>query len=214
MNVTAFLIALMVFLAAVLLFPALLRHKSELAKLALIGEALEKGQTIEPALLDQLTARRPPVLGKWYAVLCFLMSFMSLGSGVGLLAASRYFVSSSSEAAGPGTLVGGMIVTAVGLAYLTLGVVSLWRFTGRVGPPLRLSYASALALICLFVGVAAFGAGAGLAGAAPFFAEIPNPEGDVSAGLRASAVLNIGPGLGFIALGVLVLRLFKEDGDG
>lgn len=110
------------FLAGVILVPIYLRERTKQSAHQLISQALEKGQTLDPALMRQLTegarqqADRPR---------------RTLGSGVVLLALSAGFVAAAfvmdgfdpSGIAHNGMLVPAVILGALGLAFILLASV-------------------------------------------------------------------------------------------
>ena len=63
-------IAVFAFLSAVLLVPAWLRHRARMATLRLIGEAVAKGQTLDPAIVEHLAAGSKSNLSRWFTFVC------------------------------------------------------------------------------------------------------------------------------------------------
>ena len=110
------------FLAAIILVPIYLRERTKQSAHQLISQALEKGQTLDPALMRQLTegqrqqADRPR---------------RTLGSGVVLLALAGGFVAAAfvmdgfdpSGAAHNGMLVPAVILGALGVAFILLATI-------------------------------------------------------------------------------------------
>src|SRR5262245_19429695 len=95
------------FLAAIILVPIWLRERTKQSAHALISQALEKGQTLDPALLKQLTDGGKPPQDK---------ARRSLGSGIVLLALAGGFVGAAywvGEISGAQEAFGGMMVPAV-----------------------------------------------------------------------------------------------------
>lgn len=111
------------FLAAIILVPIYLRERTKQSAHALISQALEKGQTLDPSLLKQLTesgrAQQPDKARR------------SLGSGIVLLALAGGFVAASfvmdgfdpSGYAHSGMMVPAVILGALGVAFVLLAVV-------------------------------------------------------------------------------------------
>lgn len=110
------------FLGAVILVPIWLRERTRQSAHQLISQALEKGQTLDPALMRQLTegARQPQDKAR-----------RSLGSGIVLLAlaggfAAAAFVMDGFDPSGyahNGMLVPAVILGALGTAFVLLSVV-------------------------------------------------------------------------------------------
>lgn len=110
------------FLAAIILVPIYLKERTRQSAHRLISQALEKGQTLDPALMRQLTegqreqADRPR---------------RTLGSGVVLLALSGGFVAAAfvmdgfdpSGMAHNGMLVPAVILGALGIAFVMLASI-------------------------------------------------------------------------------------------
>lgn len=110
------------FLAAVILVPIYLRERTKQSAHALISQALEKGQTLDPQLLKQLTQGERSPQDK---------ARRSLGNGIVLLALAGGFVgaafwvgqiSGSPEAFG-GMMVPAVLLGALGAAFLLLALV-------------------------------------------------------------------------------------------
>jgi hypothetical protein len=110
------------FLAAVILIPIWLSNRTKESAHRLIAQALEKGQTLDPAVLRSLTGpnRSPSDRAR-----------RTLGSGVVLLALSLGFVGAafvmdgfdSSGMAHSGMLIPAVILGALALAFLLLALV-------------------------------------------------------------------------------------------
>jgi hypothetical protein len=109
-----------VFLAAVILVPIWLKERTKRSAHALISQALEKGQTLDPALMRQLTEGVKPQLDR---------ARRTLGSGVILLALAGGFVIGAFAIDDfSGTVEGGMMVPAailgaLGTAFILLAIV-------------------------------------------------------------------------------------------
>lgn len=110
------------FLAAIILVPIWLRERTKQSAHKLVSQALEKGQTLDPAILKQLTdggkapenkARRS--LGSGIVLISLGLGFVGVGYAVGE-------ISGSSEAF-YGLMVPASILGALGLAFLALAAV-------------------------------------------------------------------------------------------
>ncbi len=110
------------FLAAVILVPIWLRERTKQSAHHLIAQALERGQTLDPALMRQLTEGSRPQRDK---------ARSSLGSGIVLLALAAGFVGagyvvediSGAEEAFGGMLIPAVILGALGIAFVLLAIV-------------------------------------------------------------------------------------------
>jgi hypothetical protein len=110
------------FLGAVILVPIWLRERTKQSAHRLISQALEKGQTLDPALMRQLTdgAKLPQDRAR-----------RTLGSGVVLLALAGGFVAASfvmdgfdpSGYAHNGMMVPAVILGALGTAFVLLAII-------------------------------------------------------------------------------------------
>jgi hypothetical protein len=110
------------FLAAIILFPIYLRERTRQSAHHLIAQALEKGQTLDPALMKTLTEGQKKPQDK---------ARSSLGSGIVLLAlaggfaAAGYFVGnlSGADEAFNGMMIPAVILGALGIAFILLAIV-------------------------------------------------------------------------------------------
>jgi hypothetical protein len=110
------------FLAAIILVPIWLRERTKQSAHQLISQALEKGQTLDPAIMRQLTegAREKQDRPR-----------RTLGSGVVLLALAGGFVASAffvdgfdpSGYAHSGMMVPAVILGALGIAFILLAII-------------------------------------------------------------------------------------------
>ncbi|MBL8532123.1 MAG: hypothetical protein JNK94_10345 [Hyphomonadaceae bacterium] len=116
-------IAFFGFLGAVILVPIWLRERTKQSAHHLLSQALEKGQTLDPALMRQLTeGARPQQQDR---------PRRTLGSGVVLLALAGGFVAASYLSGGfdptgnahNGMLTAAAILGALGAAFLVLAIV-------------------------------------------------------------------------------------------
>jgi hypothetical protein len=110
-----------VFLAAIILVPIYLRERTKQSAHALISQALDKGQPLDPQLIRQLTAdstKQPKDKAR-----------SSLGSGIVLLALSLGFVGGAfvvgnfADEAFWGMMVPAVILGALATAFLLLGAL-------------------------------------------------------------------------------------------
>ena len=108
------------FLAAVILVPVWLKERTKRSAHALISQALEKGQTLDPVLMRQLTEGAKPPRDR---------ARSSLGSGVILLALAGGFVVGAfalEDFSWPplgGMMVPAAILGALGVAFVLLALV-------------------------------------------------------------------------------------------
>lgn len=110
------------FLAAIILVPIYLKERTKQSAHTLISQALEKGQTLDPSLMRQLTdgARQQTDRPR-----------KTLGNGIVLLALSGGFVAASffsggfdpNGYAGNGMLTAATILGALGVAFTLLAIV-------------------------------------------------------------------------------------------
>lgn len=108
------------FLAAVILVPIWLKERTKRSAHALISQALERGQQLDPALLRQLTEGNKPVRDR---------ARSTLGAGVILLALAGGFVIGAfavndfSGSVEGGMLVPAAILGALGIAFTLLAII-------------------------------------------------------------------------------------------
>jgi hypothetical protein len=110
------------FLAAVILVPIWLRERTRQSAHHLISQALEKGQTLDPNLMRQLTEGQRPQQDR---------PRRTLGSGVVLMALALGFVGASYLSGGfdptghafNGMLTAAVILGALGLDFILLAIV-------------------------------------------------------------------------------------------
>lgn len=108
------------FLAAVILVPIWLKERTKRSAHALISQAIEKGQPLDPALLRQLTDGVKPQQDR---------ARRTLGSGVILLALAGGFVIGAfaledfTGAVEGGMMVPAAILGALGTAFMLLAIV-------------------------------------------------------------------------------------------
>src|SRR5262245_34460544 len=77
-------LAVFLFLAAIIVVPIWLRHKSQLAAIRMIGETAAKGQAVDPNLIQMLMAKPKPAVGKWFAILNLLLGVPAFCTGIAL----------------------------------------------------------------------------------------------------------------------------------
>ena len=110
------------FLAAIILVPIWLRERTKQSAHQLISQALEKGQTLDPAIMRQLTEGQREKQDR---------PRRTLGSGVVLLALAGGFVASAffvdgfdpSGYAHSGMMVPAVILGALGIAFILLAII-------------------------------------------------------------------------------------------
>ncbi|MFO1017021.1 MAG: DUF6249 domain-containing protein [Hyphomonadaceae bacterium] len=108
------------FLAAVILVPIWLKERTKRSAHALISQAIEKGQPLDPALMRQLTDGVKPQQDR---------ARRTLGSGVILLALAGGFVIGAfaledfTGAVEGGMMVPAAILGALGTAFMLLAIV-------------------------------------------------------------------------------------------
>jgi hypothetical protein len=108
------------FLAAVILIPIWLKERTKRSAHALISQALEKGQQLDPALMRQLTEGTRPPQDR---------ARRTLGSGIILLALASGFVIGAfaledfTGAVEKGMMVPAAILGALGTAFILLAIV-------------------------------------------------------------------------------------------
>jgi sterol desaturase/sphingolipid hydroxylase (fatty acid hydroxylase superfamily) len=105
------------FLAAVILIPIWLKERTRQSAHQLLAQALEKGQTLDPALLRQLTEGKAQAQDR---------PRRTLGSGVVLLALALGFLAASflnGDMTGGGMMTAAVILGALGAAFILLALV-------------------------------------------------------------------------------------------
>ena len=112
-------ITFFVFLGAIILVPTWLRERTKQSAHQLISQAIEKGQTLDPTVLERLTEtpKRKDDRAR-----------NTLGSGVVLIALSMGFAAAayfSGQFDPSGAAHGGMMIPAVILGSLGLGFLAL-----------------------------------------------------------------------------------------
>lgn len=107
------------FLAAVILVPVLAKERTKRSAHELISQAMQRGQTLEPALVSQLTQNMLDEGNR---------ARKSLGNGVILLALAGGFTAAGFVANGfdedalHGMLIPAIIIGSVGFAFTTLAI--------------------------------------------------------------------------------------------
>ncbi|MGE3930257.1 MAG: hypothetical protein AB7G05_08845 [Hyphomonadaceae bacterium] len=107
------------FLAAVIIIPIMLKERTKRSAHDLVGKAIERGQTVDPVLIQQLTENLATEGNR---------ARKSLGNGVVLIALSVGFAGAAYAADGfgnfdTGALVPAIITGAVGVAFLLLAII-------------------------------------------------------------------------------------------
>lgn len=107
------------FLGAVILIPIWLKERTKQATLRIVQESLDKGQAVDPVLLQQITGavKPPPPADR---------ARRTLGSGVVLVALAGGFTAAALLTDGgldSGFIVPAVILGALGAAFLMLAAV-------------------------------------------------------------------------------------------
>lgn len=109
-----------VFLGAVIIAPIYLAHKGRIARMDLMRQALDKGQTLDPKLLEQLyeSERAKPRQDQPRRTLGsgVVLTFLAIG-----LAAAGWMTDGFSP--DNGLFVAAVIVGCLGLAFIILAIV-------------------------------------------------------------------------------------------
>ena len=108
------------FLATIILVPIYLRERTRQSAHHLIAQALEKGQTLDPALMKTLTEGQKKPQDKARSSLGSGIVLLALGGG---FAAAGYFVGGYAEEAFNGMMVPAVILGALGIAFILLALV-------------------------------------------------------------------------------------------
>jgi hypothetical protein len=203
MSIVLVPIAFFAAVAAVILGTVWFATKRRTSALGLIQEAVAKGQTLDAALIERLMPERRPAVGKWFGIICLLMGMPTLGVGAGLLLAGIFLTSGATAA---GMLTGGMVQLSIGVGFTALGFFSLRKLTGDTAP--RWDFATLLALVCLFCGVASLAMFVSLSVSSQFY-----PDAETRAGNLVGALVNAGSGAGLFVLGAFILRVFGDPSD-
>jgi hypothetical protein len=201
-------IAFFAFLAIVLVVPAWLRHRARVMALRMMCDAMANGRATDAAVIEKLLLPPPRAVGKGFALINLVLGVSAFCIGVALALAVRILGDdASSDPAG--MMVGSLVNVCVGVGLIALAAVSLRLFSGIRRPARRWDYASVLALITLFLGTSSIAIASGLALAAHFY--VGPASGDrAAAGMFVGALVNACSGIGFIALGVFILRVFAD----
>jgi hypothetical protein len=83
--------AAFVCVTALLLAPVWLRHKTRVATLQLIGDAIAKGQPLDPALTEHLSANARSTRARWFALACLFCGAPAVTLGIGAGIAAGFF---------------------------------------------------------------------------------------------------------------------------
>jgi len=112
------------FLGAVIIGPMYLAHKGRLAKIELMKQALERGQNLDPKLLEQLyeveASKKRPDQPRRSLGAGVVLTFLAVGLGGAGFLSNGYDPSGMSD---NGLYTAALIVGCIGLAYLVLAVV-------------------------------------------------------------------------------------------
>lgn len=112
------------FLGAVILVPIYLRERTKQSAHHLIAQALERGQTLDPALMRQLTegTGKPPPQDRARRTLGSGIVLLGLGAGFGIAGYVIGETTGAEEAFG-GMMVPAVILGALGIAFTLLAIV-------------------------------------------------------------------------------------------
>lgn len=107
------------FLASIIIVPIMMKERTKRSAHELVGKAIERGQTVDPVLIQQLTENLATEGNR---------ARRSLGNGVILLALAAGFAGAAYAADGfshmdGGAFVPAIIAGAVGVAYLALAII-------------------------------------------------------------------------------------------
>jgi predicted cobalt transporter CbtA len=111
------------FLAAIVLVPIWLRERTKQSAHQLISQALEKGHSLDPALLRQLTdgpSKDPQDRARRTLKSGIVLLVLGIGFGVAGFAISQ---STGAEGAFGGMMVPAAILGALGIAFILLALV-------------------------------------------------------------------------------------------
>jgi hypothetical protein len=195
-------VAFFAFLAAVVLVPAWLNHRSRETALRIIAESVEKGRPLDPEIIDRMLAKPWPNVGKGFALLNLVLGVTHFCVGIALTIAAHL------PRATPGLMTGALVNLCIGLGLMTMGSVAWRAFARRGSSGRKWNYAGVLGLVCLYFGVAGISIGAGL-GLAGFF--YPSDTQSIGAARFIGALVNASYGTGLTLLGVVVLRLSRGE---
>jgi hypothetical protein len=108
------------FLAAVILVPVLVKERTKRSAHDLVSQAMARGQTLDPALVSQLTQnlldegnRARKSLGNAVVLLALALGFVGVG----------YVIDGFDHDGHRGALIPAVILGSVGLAYLLLAAI-------------------------------------------------------------------------------------------
>jgi hypothetical protein len=210
-------VAVLVFLAAILLVPAWLQNRARLASLRLVHAAIDRGQSLEPDVVERLLS--PPKKRSsrnWFSLVCLFFGILGLCVGGALMTGAIFFghVLDPEGSAGAGMMLGALINGSAGLAQTLLGIVSLWVFGRRGERAPDEAAATWLAQGCLFVGVSGAAVGVALAFGAQVLAGQLGGGAQAGAGMMLGALITGFSGIGLTALGIITLRLFRRAVEG
>lgn len=112
------------FLGAVILVPIYLRERTKQSAHHLIAQALERGQTLDPALMRQLTegTGKPPPQDRARRTLGSGIVLLGLAAGFGVAGYVIGETTGAEEAFG-GMMVPAVILGALGIAFTLLAIV-------------------------------------------------------------------------------------------
>jgi hypothetical protein len=118
-------LAFFAMIAAIVLIPVWLRERTKQSAHQLISQALERGQTLDPALMERLTQTTAPKQQKESSARKTLgngIILLALGLGFGVAGAMGGDFDPMSGDFG-GLMIPAMILTVLGLAFTVLAIV-------------------------------------------------------------------------------------------
>ena len=117
-------ISFFVFLGAVIVAPIYYRHKARMAQMDLMKQALERGQNLDPQLLEKLYEvehhKKRPAQPRRSLGAGVVLTFLALGLGGAGFLSNGFDPSGMGE---NGLYTAALIVGCIGLAYLVLAIV-------------------------------------------------------------------------------------------
>jgi hypothetical protein len=123
-------VAAFAFLAAVLLIPAWLRHRSRMATLRLISEAASRGQPLDPTIIEHLATAARSNLSRWFTYFCLFCGPGPLMLGIVVGVAAGFFADPLGLDASLRTslLIPALYAGGAGLGFTLLGVLCVRLF--------------------------------------------------------------------------------------
>jgi hypothetical protein len=122
--------AVFVCLTALALAPAWLRHRTRIATLELVGQAIASGQTLDPAVTAHLAATSRSNISRWFTLACLFCGVPGLTLGIGAGFAAGLFSGPLGFDAATRTslLIPAIYGGSAGLGLTALGLLCLRLF--------------------------------------------------------------------------------------